>query len=555
MKRRPVWLAAAIVLSSVIGLAVFDFICVQPATSQRFQAWHDRRGPPEQQGAGHFSYGDFGALDLDTLETSAVPWVLVAASLALKETNGKAEAVTWKHVHQSFKRFGFLFPKSVAGLQGRVPEHGAPYGLNVGMVGRTLLPLRIRTLNVGCAACHAGPSYGSDGSPDPTHAIPGTPNSGLDLEAFTLESYRALKASISDEVRLWSAIDRLFPEMGTLERQSLKWFALPTAKSKLKELELGLDRPLPFFNGAPGLTNGVSAIKNMLGLSDPAKLDTRTGFVSIPALNDRFFRSAVLVDGAYTVKGSKRFTPKSRAAAKETPARPLAEIASLFLVPSMGLSPERAADAIPVLIDVAEYLRDLAPPRFPGPIDLALASRGRTVYDRSCAECHGTYDESRDRPKLISFPNWAGDVGSDDTRRKAFSDKLKLAIGKTLHSRKFLDVEATGQLAAPLLSGLWASAPYFANGSVPTVRHILEPKSRPKMFVTGGHALDFENLGVKLVTDASGFAVFPARYRPYSAPVRIDTSRPGFSNHGHEDQVSGLTAEERDGLLEFLKLL
>ena len=34
------------------------------------------------------------------------------------------------------------------------------------------------------------------------------------------------------------------------------------------------------------------------------------------------------------------------------------------------------------------------------------------------------------------------------------------------------------QDAAPLLSGVWASAPYFVNGSVPTIRDLLEPADK-----------------------------------------------------------------------------
>ena len=32
---------------------------------------------------------------------------------------------------------------------------------------------------------------------------------------------------------------------------------------------------------------------------------------------------------------------------------------------------------------------------------------------------------------------------------------------------------------APPLDGIWASAPYFHNGSVPTVYHVLFPDERP----------------------------------------------------------------------------
>ena len=109
--------------------------------------------------------------------------------------------------------------------------------------------------------------------------------------------------------------------------------------------------------------------------------------------------------------------------------------------------------------------------------------------------------------------------------------------------------------AAPPLSGVWASAPYFVNGSVPTIRHLLEPATRPTRFMVGGHRLDLARLGIAGTATVDGNWVYPEGYQPFSAPVTIDTTKPGFSNAGHEAEVSGLTAAERDALIEYLKLL
>src|SRR5262249_46355467 len=152
--------------------------------------------------------------------------------------------------------------------------------------------------------------------------------------------------------------------------------------------------------------------------------------------------------------------------------RELAAIASFFMVPSMGMSDARVAKAIPDLTDVMAWMRAFAPPPYPGAIDKALAATGRDVYARACASCHGTYDESLERPRLQSFPNWAGDIGADRSRVEAFTPALAEAVKGTLHGRLYMDVAATGKTAAPPLSGLWASAPYFVNGSVPTIRHL-----------------------------------------------------------------------------------
>jgi hypothetical protein len=156
---------------------------------------------------------------------------------------------------------------------------------------------------------------------------------------------------------------------------------------------------------------------------------------------------------------------------------------------------------------------------------------------------------------LQSFPNWAGNVGTDRSRVEALTPDLVDGVRKTLYGRTYLDAAATGRTAAPLLAGLWASAPYFVNGSVPTIRHLLEPATRPKRFMVGGHRLDLARLGIAGTLNAESAWVYPEGWAPFSAPVTIDTTKPGFSRVGHEAEVSGLTAADRDALIEYLKLL
>ncbi len=544
----------AATLALTLG-AWWDLSCAKPARSERILNWEQSGAPTNERGAALFSYGDFGALDLDVLATSAVPWPLLAASLGLHEEGGKVAAVTWSSVEAAFQRFGFLYPMQIRGLSGTVPASKVPYGFSVGTVGRVLPPLRLQVLNIGCPACHAGPAYLPDGSPDTTLAVPGMPNTSVDLEAFTLTSYTALKAATAIPDDLLATIARLFPQMVLAERVTMRWLALPLAKQKLQQLQSTGDRPLPFSNGAPGLTNGVAALKNQLGILKTDEFDSSAGFVSIPVLFDRFFRSALLTDGAYAIKGQSRFKAKTRADADQTDAHALAHVASFFLVPSMGMTDARVEKAIPDLEQVMHYLRELRPPHFPGKINKSLTAAGRGIYVRQCARCHGTYDRSLVQPRLLKFPNWAGDVGTDRSRVRAFSPRLSEAVSKTRHGRKVIDAAHTGKTAAPLLTGLWATAPYFTNGSVPTVRQILEPATRAKIFSVGGHALDFVNLGILNVLAKDGVSKYPKGYTPHSKPVVIDTAQKGFSNQGHDADVKGLTIMERDALIEYLKLL
>lgn len=552
-------LGVALALAAAGALSGYELSSARPAKSLRLAAWEAAGQPPQEHGLAFFSYGDFGALDLDTLATAAVPWPFLAASLALAATDGRPDLVAWPQVERAFRGFGFLYPERIDGLSAPVPAasatKGVPLGLSVGTVTRAMPPLRLDILNVGCAACHAGPSYGADGKPELARAVPGMPNTSLDLEGFTTASYAALKRASADADGLFAAIARLFPDMGPRERLTLRWLALPRARSQLATLVATIDRPLPFPNGLPGSTNGVAALKHQLRLTPRDAYQPGAGFVSIPVIAERAFRSALLVDGAYAVPGERRFREIGRAEAEARGPAPQAAIASFFTVPSMGMTDARAADAIPDLTEVMRWLRAFVPPPYPGPVDRALASTGRDVYARACASCHGRYDASLERPRLESFPNWAGDVGTDRSRVDAFTPALAAAVGRTLHGRAYLDAAATGRTAAPLLAGLWASAPYFVNGSVPTIRHLLEPATRPRRFSVGGHRLDLARLGIAGEATPDGDWAPPPDARPFSTPVTVDTAQPGFSNRGHEAEVAGLSAADRDALIEYLKLL
>ncbi len=478
--------AGALVLGSV---AAWELKRAAPAPSLALQSAKASAPASLPNGAALFAWGDFGSIDLDTLETTAMPWPLLASVLALAETGGNPNHVEWTQVATAFKRFGFLYPTAIDG-QGKLPDtQNLPLGFSLGRIERTFPPLRISAINIGCAACHAGPKYTPDGKPDPTTAVLGRPNTALDLEAFSQHVYRALQAGLANEAAMTAAMARLFPAMTTRERLSLSWIVMPRVRARLATIAATNGKPLAFHNGLPGLTNGVASLKVRLGLTNADAYDASTGFVSIPDLADRTFRSAVLADGAYAPKNSDRFRPVNRAEADTRDHTAVAAIASFFMVPSMGLSPQRTEAAIPQLATVLDFLRSTPPPRFPGPIDTNAATAGRDVFARACANCHGTYDTSVTTPRLLSFPNWAGDVGTDRSRLDAFTPALQSAIAKTGHGQRYIDAAVTQQKAAPLLSGVWSSAPYFTNGSIPTLRHLLTPDTRPQRFMLGGHKL------------------------------------------------------------------
>jgi hypothetical protein len=91
------------------------------------------------------------------------------------------------------------------------------------------------------------------------------------------------------------------------------------------------------------------------------------------------------------------------------------------------------------------------------------------------------------------------------------------------------------------LTGVWATAPYLHNGSVPTLLDLLKhPTDRPITFYVGSREYDPKNVGFR--TDKTpGAFLFDARL-------------PGNSNAGH-DYGTTLTPGQKWDLIEYLKTL
>lgn len=502
----------------------------------------------EAHGASAFEGAAFGGIGMDALASNAVPWRLVSAALVLDErARDPAAPLDVTTLNRVLRRFGFLTGASIVNRPpGALPATtGMPIGLTIGDVAPVGGSV-IRVANLGCAACHAGVTYAADGNPRPDRAMLGVPNSSIDLEAYTMAIFRGLRR-YAGSAELLSAAHALYPGMGWRERMSLRWMVLPLARKRLAELA-GVARPLPFPNGSPGSTNGVAALKAALGQPLIGGGRGDAGVVSIPDLGDRVWRTSLLADGAYAVPGRPRQAPTTAAAIDDAHLRALAGITTFFTVPSMGVHPDDAIASLDDATAIMAFLKSYRPQRFPGAINASRATAGAGIYAGQCAACHGSYGGGA-APRLARFPNWQGDVGTDRLRATAFDRGLAEAVAGTAY-RSRIAVRSGDGYVAPPLTGIWASAPYLHNGSVPTLAALLAPTTRPTRFMVGGHALDQAKVGLRL--EATG--AYPPGYRPFSQPAWIDTRVPGRGNGGH---VFGETLSESDraALIEYLKLL
>lgn len=509
--------------------------------------YENRSLPPDRMGAVRFVFGDFGALNTDTLETNAIPWKLVATALVVERWPG--ERPTPEHLREVLTGYGFIYPKRIGNWpDAEQPQFRTPLGIVSGQVTRSIPPVQVEVANLGCAACHSGVTYDAAGNAQPVAWL-GLPNTSLDLDAYVDGVLSALRTALPDRDRLLDQLTELFPETSERELKTLRRFVWPRMAARLS----AGGGALPFRNGGPGRSNGVAALKYQFGL--PQASASLSAGVSIPDLADQSLRWSLLADGIYTRVGDPRFTERSTTdvAAPER----LAEIIAFFTVPTMGLHPDRAVDAIGAVGDVMHYLAAYRSPPFPGAIDRAVAARGAIVYRSKCAECHGTYSERDGRLRLATFPNRRSDlqdIGSDASRVESVDAGVIAAVAHSPMGR-YIDAAQTGGYVAPSLTSVWATAPYLHNGSVPTLWHLLHPEARPERFQVGGHKLDFMLLGIAGELDAARTWTYPPGFEPWSTPHIFDARRPGHSNRGHEREFSALSEDEKHDLLEFLKQL
>ncbi len=215
-----------------------------------------------------------------------------------------------------------------------------------------------------------------------------------------------------------------------------------------------------------------------------------------------------------------------------------------------SVSDAKAIDAY--FPDVEAYITQIAPPKYPFPIDATKAAQGHDVFVATCSQCHGSYDGAGTYPNLVFN---ATDVGTDSM----------LAVGSAQFAGRFVDWFNTswyGQIAqldplpgyiAPPLDGIWATAPYLHNGSVPTIGALLDSKTRPQFWTRTFSSTDYDqaNVGWNFTAVAHGQA---GETDPSVKKTIYDTTQSGAGNGGHTFG-DALDETDRAAVLEYLKTL
>lgn len=204
------------------------------------------------------------------------------------------------------------------------------------------------------------------------------------------------------------------------------------------------------------------------------------------------------------------------------------------------------------------FLANLPAPPYPFAVDLALAQRGKAVFEASCASCHSPRNAKiYTLRELGTDPNRAN-VVSETSREGLIALMRESCKGQAWCTPTGADPDDEYYRAirapedrgykADVLHGIWTQAPYLHNGSVPTLWHLLHPAARPTTFTRGNIAFDTAKVG--FVWDR----VPAADAYDNVHTSTFDTRLRGQSNGGH-DYGAELDEDDTSALLEHLKTL
>ena len=194
----------------------------------------------------------------------------------------------------------------------------------------------------------------------------------------------------------------------------------------------------------------------------------------------------------------------------------------------------------------ANWLLDLPAPKYPYAVNTELAAQGQPIFEQNCASCHAFGSEKVG--KVTPLETIGTDTGRFDSYTPEFAaNQYSLFAGITYkgEDQRFTHFQKTKGYANHPLDGLWLRAPYLHNGSVPTLKDLLEkPENRPGKFYRGNDVFDQENFGFvsDLATD-DGRSFF-----------EYDTSEPGNGNGGHLYGID-LAPTDKTALIEYMKTL
>jgi hypothetical protein len=399
-----------------------------------------------------------------------------------------------------------------------------------------------------CAICHAGSVRGSPQSQRDIYA--GMPSNTVDLEAFERFIFACASDQRFNAPRILAEMEGIGAKYDLINRFLLRYYAIPLMRERLLMLKghfrFGDWEP----DAGPGRTDTFNPAKTLLEFP-LEKLETRelVGLCDLPSIWLQGPRKEKNINAHWDGNNSM-MEERNKSAAFGTGAFP----------PTIDLKQ---------MARVEQWLLYKEPPKYPFPINPQLSAQGEKLYAQYCANCHGR--NGRDfNGEYVGDIVPIDKIGTDRHRLDSYTEELAVAQN-TLYAGypwRFSHFRKTFGYVNMPLDGVWLRAPYLHNGSVPTLRDLLNPSAeRPTIFYRGYDVFDPVKVG--FVSDVSRFdeegrskddSENPRKYFRFDTQVRPGGLTPrdrneGNSNAGHEGPAYGtmLSAQEKDAIVEYLK--
>jgi cytochrome c2 len=189
---------------------------------------------------------------------------------------------------------------------------------------------------------------------------------------------------------------------------------------------------------------------------------------------------------------------------------------------------------------VQDYITEVPAPKYPFAINEKLATKGKEIFDNTCASCHAFGGEKTG--KVIPQE----EVGTDRHRLDMWTQAAADAYNKFSEGYPwdFDNLRKTDGYVSVALDGLWLRAPYLHNGSVPSLQDLLEkPENRPQVFWRGYDVYDQNKVG--FISDGA---------QAQKVGFKYDINQPGNSNQGHT-YGTDLPTNDKKALVEYLKTM
>ncbi len=196
--------------------------------------------------------------------------------------------------------------------------------------------------------------------------------------------------------------------------------------------------------------------------------------------------------------------------------------------------------------DLMAWIRTIEPPAYPHAVDQTLAAQGKLLFEKNCSKCHGTYGAQETYPNLLVNLTTIGTDPLLSQTYQRYPQHQNWYNGSWYaqgpHKAQLLP--NNGYIAPPL-DGIWATAPYLHNGSVPTLDDLLHSPQRPAFWKR-----TFDNADYDQRKGGWNYTVETSQ----ADANTYNTTLPGYGNGGHQFGDI-LTATERQALVEYLKTL